>query len=1066
MSGPSSAPGPDRPTVFISVANDEFAQLRADLRDTLAGTFDVVVQPDFHASAADTIGKLDAAIAPCDLLVHLVGESPGSIANPDAVAEFFRRTPRETFLTNHERARDRLGGFDQITYVNWEPWLALNRDKPVLLFAVAGHEKPDFPQRDHLDNLYQARKHPDTLREEHLRLGQITAAIFHHFGLPEPAPRQLLAEPRFLHHAAEHFLGREEELAMLDRAWENRDSANLISIIAWGGVGKTALLAHWISSRFVDKNWQTPEGDPNPGRYFDWSFYEQGTVSSSGDSDESGEDPDSDSDTGARSGSAGDFFVQALEFFGDPDPNRPGQGARLARLVQRAPALLILDGLEPLQYPFSHDQAGRLLNPDMADLLTALASRNPGLCVVTSRQRLSDLHALTAGKAPERLLDDLPIDIAVRHLQKQLARDLEREPPNAEADLREACVEYGRHALSLTLLGHFLNVAFGGDIRRRDCVDLQTADRETRPDRRRNAWKVLEVYEGWLAGGGGRAEDLAVLRLTGLFDRPARPDCLAALRRAPAIPGLTDVLVELGDAAWSTGLRRLSAAGLITLRRPAEDSSTENSAFPVPHSEFQVDAHPLIREYFDHQLSRRLPEAYREAHGRLFDHLCESAEQLPDDLPGLQPLYQAVRHGCLAGRQEEARAEVYRDRIQRGAEFFSTHKLGAIGSNLGAVAAFFEEPWRRLLPNLRESDQDWLLTEAAFCLRALGRLTEAMEPMQKSAESGMRNAEGHVAVIRYSNLSELEATLGRLGEAVEDGRRAIGFADRSGDAFWRMGARTTAADALYQRGERAEARALAEEAERLQAEREPAYPLLYSLWGFRYVDLLLAEAERAAWRRILECGGLTPLWIADGTLNGRSGAETAENVNPESQSAVKPAYSENALAACAEAQHRASQMLESIPDWYSLLSIALDHLSLARAGLYRSILNPSAFRLPHSEMEAALSGLRQAGAMNHLPKALLTASLNAEWGILNEECDDEESDSAFRTPSSAFLDEAEEIARRGPMPLYLADVHLHRARLFRDRDELAKARVLIEKHGYGRRKEELEDAEEAARLWE
>jgi hypothetical protein len=63
------------------------------------------------------------------------------------------------------------------------------------------------------------------------------------------------------------------------------------------------------------------------------------------------------------------------------------------------------------------------------------------------------------------------------------------------------------------------------------------------------------------------------------------------------------------------------------------------------------------------------------------------------------------------------------------------------------------------------------------------------------------------------------------------------------------------------------------------------------------------------------------------------------------------------------------------------------------------------------------------------------------------------------------LDQAQEIAERGPMPLYLADIHLHRARLFHDQAELARARVLIEKHGYGRRQEELEDAQAAARTW-
>jgi hypothetical protein len=63
------------------------------------------------------------------------------------------------------------------------------------------------------------------------------------------------------------------------------------------------------------------------------------------------------------------------------------------------------------------------------------------------------------------------------------------------------------------------------------------------------------------------------------------------------------------------------------------------------------------------------------------------------------------------------------------------------------------------------------------------------------------------------------------------------------------------------------------------------------------------------------------------------------------------------------------------------------------------------------------------------------------------------------------LKQAGQIAERGPMPLYVADVHLHRARLFRDRAELGKARELIQRHGYWRRKGELEDAEAAAENW-
>jgi len=93
--------------------------------------------------------------------------------------------------------------------------------------------------------------------------------------------------------------------------------------------------------------------------------------------------------------------------------------------------------------------------------------------------------------------------------------------------------------------------------------------------------------------------------------------------------------------------------------------------------------------------------------------------------------------------------------------------------------------------------------------------------------------------------------------------------------------------------------------------------------------------------------------------------------------------------------------------------------------------------------------------------------------------------------TTSDLDEAWEIAARGPMPLFLVDIHLYRARLFgvgpvptgqRDsgtddedgrsepalqypwespQHDLAEARRLIEKHCYLRRLPELEDAEAA-----
>jgi hypothetical protein len=106
----------------------------------------------------------------------------------------------------------------------------------------------------------------------------------------------------------------------------------------------------------------------------------------------------------------------------------------------------------------------------------------------------------------------------------------------------------------------------------------------------------------------------------------------------------------------------------------------------------------------------------------------------------------------------------------------------------------------------------------------------------------------------------------------------------------------------------------------------------------------------------------------------------------------------------------------------------------------------------HTHVEAAVNGLRRAGTMDLLPRALLTRA----WLRVLQ---------GNPAAARADLDEAQQIAERGPMRLFLADVHLHRARLFfrensdEARGELRKARALIERCGYHRRDEELRDAE-------
>ena len=66
--------------------------------------------------------------------------------------------------------------------------------------------------------------------------------------------------------------GREEDIAFLDRAWANQD-VNVVTIVAWAGVGKSTLVNHWLR-RMATDHYRSAE------LIFGWSFYRQG---SSGD---------------------------------------------------------------------------------------------------------------------------------------------------------------------------------------------------------------------------------------------------------------------------------------------------------------------------------------------------------------------------------------------------------------------------------------------------------------------------------------------------------------------------------------------------------------------------------------------------------------------------------------------------------------------------------------------------------------------------------------------------------------------------------------------------------------
>jgi predicted ATPase len=465
--------------------------------------------------------------------------------------------------------------------------------------------------------------------------------------------------------------GRDEDIAFLDRAWAKK-KVNVVTIVAWAGVGKSTLVNHWLRG-MAAKHYRSAEF------VFGWSFYRQGS---------SGE-----------TSSADEFLDAALGWFGDLDP-RIGtaweKGERLAKLVAHRRTLLVLDGLEPLQNP-PGPQEGRLREASLQALLRELAAFNTGLCVITTRTPVADIADHEGASALRRDLDQLSSDAGAKLLRALGVK-------GDEAQLRRASDEFHGHCLALTLLGSYLTDAYNGDIRRREEVSARLAH-----DLRQGAHarKVMESYQTWL----GEGPELAVLRMLGLFDRPADEKALGALLKSPAIPGLTESLTDLRPTEWQTILARLRRARLLA----RED----------PHNAGQLDTHPLVREYFGEQLRSQQTDAWKECNRRLYEYYRTLAPHLPDSFREMEPLFLSVICGCNAGLFREALQEVYIPRIQRGNDSFAANVLGARSALLSVLVHFFDHGrWGSPVETgvegqrLTAEDQLFILAQAGLYLTA------------------------------------------------------------------------------------------------------------------------------------------------------------------------------------------------------------------------------------------------------------------------------------------------------------------------------------------------------------
>jgi serine/threonine protein kinase/tetratricopeptide (TPR) repeat protein len=784
----------------------------------------------------------------------------------------------------------------------------------------------------------------------------------------------------------EHFVGRDREMAWLDRAWQGQQKRNVVSIVAFGGAGKSALVGRWLN-RMASDNYRGAR------RVFTYTFYREGA---------SGKLVSTDT-----------FFQEALAFFGDPNPadgSPKDRARRLARLVRRQRALLVLDGIEPLQYLHGNER-GRIQDIALAALVRELASVNPGLLVLTTREKVADLD--TGSKVTT---DTLSLDPLSAESGADLLRRLGVTGPDRE--LQQTSSEVNNHPLTLTLLGTFLRKAHHGDVRARVQVRLGDADRGAGG----YAWRVMEAYAQWF----GEGPELCILRAVSLFDRPADRASLLVLRVAPGIPHLTDRLVGLSEPAWQHAVNTLRECGLLIAVDPTEPDT--------------LDAHPLVREFFGERVRADFSEAWKAGHDRLYQYLKRRRPRGPEPtLDEIMPLYAAVIHGCHAGRALEALKEVYWPHIQQGRLGYSHRRLGAFSAELAMLSALFAVPWTVPVDGLSPFWRATVLGIAGSRLRAVGRLGAAVEPLRLSLEAHIDQEEFNFAAVRARHLAELHLEMGNLGDSLDYARLALELADKSdrdlsrpshyenegvaprtlNDVLYeRVIERTVVATAHHHLGEWENAHEYFAEAEKLMKVTLPSLPVLFTLWGFRYcnlfIDDLTSEAEPEC--RAERCAAL------------RSRVRQMRDLSEDLLKNLLPEGTLGLLRAGLEG------LIGFQVDW-----LCADGPARAEgAGLI-------------ADVNRAVEDLRRAKREDFVPFGLLArAAYRRAQG---------EFDQAW-----ADLTEALDVARRGSMRVHEADCHLELARIHIAQgsgpdalERLGRAQRLVDDMKYYRRNPELNE---------
>ena len=487
----------------------------------------------------------------------------------------------------------------------------------------------------------------------------------------------ILISPSRLPVKNDFFYGREEELQYLHDIWEN-GSANIVSIEAWGGVGKTALVAKW-RAEMIYTNTNCAEV------IFDWSFYSQGIIDN-------------------RPVTADTFFCEAFKWFGvEETKSVKDKGEELALLVRKRKSIIILDGMEALQHTDDFiGKKGEIKDNSLKIFLSMLSDYNPGLCIITTRKQIPFLN--------NNYGDTCKI-IKLSHFDVKQSKDIMRKYKIKGNDfsIDAICRKYEGHALSLNLVCIYIRDALGYNADRfvaKNIDDIECLEEKIEG--------IMRFYKRWINDNA----KIQILCLLSLFDRPIKQTEFNFMLDGSEILGVTNELVDLTSYEISKNVRSLKKLSLL------REFELEDESY--------LDIHPIIREYFKKEVKSTYFLSFKKANDRLFTYFSTCANNNTDNKEQMNLWFRAIYHGCLAERYAEIFDHIYMKHIKQDEIIDDARKLGGNSTNINAISGFFSEPWTKIKGNLDDDKKASIFAEASFALRSKGLIVDAIVPLEQA----------------------------------------------------------------------------------------------------------------------------------------------------------------------------------------------------------------------------------------------------------------------------------------------------------------------------------------------